>query len=359
MKHGKVFPDYTLGGRQYVNPIAANQMLEQGVVDGVTSSSLMGYLNKLVTIGNGNIVSRACDDPVATQASVQYLTSTLQSMGSSYYQVCSHSFGTGGTNVVAFLQGTSSDAVIVGAHYDSRPFKSENMPAPGAVDNGSGSAGVLAIASAFASNNVQPQKSIYFVLFGGEEQGMLGSSAFVDSLLAGTLPSQCQSQTNLGQRSRLMRVDAEGADGTGLRNPTHARGASRQNKAPAYQAIIMDEVAWRTPDTTDYPVPTVNLECYDDNTDVMDQLYEASLQYNTGSNTLHVIHSGNPFGSDHMSFLNKNIHASLTIHGDDEAYATIGYHSSSDTIDKVDPNLLASIVRMNAAGCLRLAGVAA
>ena len=48
----------------------------------------------------------------------------------------------------------------------------------GANDNGSGVAGVLAIAQALRQGDA-PQRTIAFVLFGGEEQGLLGSQHYV------------------------------------------------------------------------------------------------------------------------------------------------------------------------------------
>ena len=53
-------------------------------------------------------------------------------------------------------------------------------PAPGADDNASGSAGVIALASALAE--LEFEHDIVFLLFGGEEQGLKGSGQYVASL---------------------------------------------------------------------------------------------------------------------------------------------------------------------------------
>ena len=45
----------------------------------------------------------------------------------------------------------------------------------GADDNASGTAGVIALARAFAANAVKPKRSILFVVFAGEERGLLGA----------------------------------------------------------------------------------------------------------------------------------------------------------------------------------------
>ncbi|KIG13975.1 putative aminopeptidase [Enhygromyxa salina] len=49
----------------------------------------------------------------------------------------------------------------------------------GADDNASGTAMVLAVAQAIADSGVQPRRTIVFAHFGGEELGLLGSSALV------------------------------------------------------------------------------------------------------------------------------------------------------------------------------------
>mmetsp|Transcript_102291 Transcript_102291/g.159532 ORF Transcript_102291/g.159532 Transcript_102291/m.159532 type:complete len:113 (-) Transcript_102291:66-404(-) len=111
----------------------------------------------------------------------------------------------------------------------------------------------------------------------------------------------------------------------------------------------MDEIGWSSPvlDT-----PTVNLESYDWTKPVMDHLVESSQTHN--GEALRVVHSNHPFGSDHMSFLDNHIMAVLTINGKDEDYPN--YHQSSDTIDNVDPRLLAMISKMNLGALIRMAG---
>ena len=88
-------------------------------------------------------------------------------------------FGTCATvnNVLARLDGTdttSSDAVLLAAHYDSVPA------GPGDSDDGVGVATVLEIARALKSMPA-PRHSVIFLLDEGEEAGLLGARAFVDS----------------------------------------------------------------------------------------------------------------------------------------------------------------------------------
>lgn len=63
--------------------------------------------------------------------------------------------------------------VILGAHLDSWDL------ATGATDNGAGAAAVLEAARLLVKAGAKPKRTIRFVLFGGEEQGYLGSTAYV------------------------------------------------------------------------------------------------------------------------------------------------------------------------------------
>jgi Zn-dependent M28 family amino/carboxypeptidase len=65
--------------------------------------------------------------------------------------------------------------VLVGAHLDSWDF------ATGAQDNGTGVAMVLEVARVIAELETPPRRSIRFALWGGEEQGVFGSRAYVDA----------------------------------------------------------------------------------------------------------------------------------------------------------------------------------
>jgi hypothetical protein len=88
-------------------------------------------------------------------------------------------------NVLAVLPGTdlATEYVVVGAHYDhigqktrKKDSEEDDVIYNGADDNASGSAGVLAVAEAFAKSGVKPRRSVVFALFAGEELGLVGSS---------------------------------------------------------------------------------------------------------------------------------------------------------------------------------------
>ncbi len=78
-------------------------------------------------------------------------------------------------NVVADIPGTEKpdEYVIVGAHIDSWDG------ATGSVDNGCGVSTTMEAARLLTKAGARPRRTIRFILFGGEEQGLLGSRAYV------------------------------------------------------------------------------------------------------------------------------------------------------------------------------------
>ena len=82
-------------------------------------------------------------------------------------------------NVIAEIRGSEKrdEWILIGAHFDSWDFGT------GAQDNGTGSASVLEVARAIAALGKAPKRSIRFALWGGEEEGLLGSYAYVQAHL--------------------------------------------------------------------------------------------------------------------------------------------------------------------------------
>jgi hypothetical protein len=83
-------------------------------------------------------------------------------------------------DIFADIPGSDPKAgyVMAGAHLDSW------VAADGAADNGAGSAVIMEAARILAALNVQPKRTIRFALWSGEEQGLLGSAAFIEKHLA-------------------------------------------------------------------------------------------------------------------------------------------------------------------------------
>lgn len=85
-----------------------------------------------------------------------------------------------GYDVLAEIPGgeRGREIVMAGAHLDSW------HAGTGATDDGAGVAVVLEAARILRALGVQPRRTIRFALWGGEEQGLLGSSAYVEKYVA-------------------------------------------------------------------------------------------------------------------------------------------------------------------------------
>jgi Zn-dependent M28 family amino/carboxypeptidase len=83
-------------------------------------------------------------------------------------------------NILADIPGTDpkSGYVMAGAHLDSW------IAGDGAADNGAGCAVVMEAARILAAIGAHPRRTIRFALWAGEEQGLLGSYAYVEKHIA-------------------------------------------------------------------------------------------------------------------------------------------------------------------------------
>ena len=75
----------------------------------------------------------------------------------------------------------------------------------------------MAIASAYAKAKIQPEKTVYFVGFAGEEPGLIGSEAFAEGIHKNSdgIPAECRlqpgasflQQTNSGALHKVILKD--------------------------------------------------------------------------------------------------------------------------------------------------------
>ena len=115
-------------------------------------------------------------------------------------------------NVLGMIEGKNkNEYVIVGAHYDHLgidPMLDGDQIYNGADDNASGVSAVLQIARAFLATGQQPMRNVIFAFWDGEEKGLLGSRAFV------------QSFPQIDQVKGYLNFDMIGRNNDGS-NPTH------------------------------------------------------------------------------------------------------------------------------------------
>ena len=85
-------------------------------------------------------------------------------------------------NILAKIDGKNpNEIVIIGAHYDHLgydPMLKGDQIYNGADDNASGVQAVLQVARAFLATGVQPERTVIFAFWDGEEKGLLGSKHF-------------------------------------------------------------------------------------------------------------------------------------------------------------------------------------
>lgn len=197
-------------------------------------------------------------------------------------------------NVVAYLEGADpqqrGEYVVIGAHFDHLGRSTEGALDPdagdavrnGADDNASGTAAVLELARLLRHN--RPARSVVFVLFSGEELGLLGSSYFVNNPI---LP--------LDRAVAMMNFDMV--------------GRLRDGRLIVYGVETADEM-------------------------------RAIVDGANAGGTLAIRGVGDGYGpSDHSSFYGKGIpvlHLFTDLHGD--------YHRASDDADKVNAAGIAQVV---------------
>jgi len=136
---------------------------------GGISRSLMGDMT--------NIGTRVAGSDGETKTA-QYIVSAFTAIGyvpvNQPFTAPSGNQSVTSSNVMAVKTGTSSQEIIVGAHYDSTDA------GPGADDNASGVAVMLEVAKLVQATTTP--YTIRFVAFGADESGLLGSYAYLNQM---------------------------------------------------------------------------------------------------------------------------------------------------------------------------------
>jgi len=226
------------------------------------------------------------------------------SLASSYFD-----FSLSGTNmrdVVGQLTGTVSpdSVIIVCAHLDCTSGDPYNN-APGAEDNGSGSAAVIEAARILSQ--YQPELTIRFITFSGEEQGLIGSDEYADSM---------------------------------------------QTAGESIVAVInLDMVAYRGSYANDMYIFS------DQQSHWLGSLAADVMATYTGVDTVTYYETDPRYGSDHYSFAIRGYPAMFFIDAWSGPDWYPYYHTSGDTLGNLDMDLLASVTKTGTAMAAILARV--
>jgi len=216
-----------------------------------------------------------------------------------------------GVNLIGKLEGTEKpdEYVVLGAHYDTVPQVGD---APGADDNGSGTTALLLAAKALAQFPSH-KRSILFVSFSGEEEGLWGSTAFVKQSL---------------------------------------QGADDKLRKGFKGAIIMDQVGFKkkTEDPTSVIFETSGQE--HSKQQLIDTLAVTAKSVLPNS---HFDVNYHGWGSDHMPFLDNGFPAVLLIERDN-LYSADNYgHTPKDQIGNINFNFAAEVAKLAAATVANIA----
>jgi hypothetical protein len=172
-------------GAYFRAPSAYNPIIN-GIINAVSGDQLTSYVSGLsgvtsVTVGGETytISTRNTNSGAPVQKATQYAYEHFQSLGltTTYHQWSGGYLSN--RNVVAEIPGDvhPEEIVLVTAHMDDMPL---GAVAPGADDNASGTAAVLVAADILKGYHFS--RTIRFVLFTGEEQGLYGSEAYAGSV---------------------------------------------------------------------------------------------------------------------------------------------------------------------------------
>ncbi|HEY3294117.1 MAG TPA: M20/M25/M40 family metallo-hydrolase [bacterium] len=164
-------------------------------------------LSFVTTLASYNRYARyTSNDNAATWIRSKFLSYGYDSVY--YHAFTAHASGWSRTanNVIAVLPGTASpdSIVIIGGHFDATS-ESPSSAAPGADDNGTGTAGMLEAARLLANQSFT--HTVMFVAFNAEEQGLQGSAA-----LASLMASQGRRVIGLVNMDMIGYYDPAGAD---------------------------------------------------------------------------------------------------------------------------------------------------
>ncbi|KAM0277581.1 hypothetical protein ACHAQH_005700 [Verticillium albo-atrum] len=157
--------------RQTAYPAPSRQATANPIIARLVQSNIQSTIT-----GLANIFNRYYRGTYAP-TSATYMLNAVRSAASSNAAITvrqfTHSFNQ--PSVIATIPGTSTDRVVVCAHYDSINSQSVTGRAPGADDNASGVATILEALRVMAVAKYAPGNTLEFHFYGGEEGGLLGA----------------------------------------------------------------------------------------------------------------------------------------------------------------------------------------
>lgn len=225
-------------------------------------------------------------------------------------------------NVMAVLPGKSARRIYISGHYDTVAraeaapgfnWAEGDNPAPGANDDGSGTALVMELARVFAQSGVEFDATLVFIALAGEEQGLVGAAVHarkaaednirIDAVLNNDIIGGGLGGSGLAN-TRALRVFSEGPEDSPSRQVARYIQRLAARYVPAHEVRLIAR------------------------------------------------HDRFGRGGDHTAF-NQYGFAGVRFTETHENYAK--QHTVNDTVDGVDPEYLARNARVNVAAAAGLA----
>ena len=275
------------------NPLIAAILtsIQPNTVSNLTSQ-LSGEEPASIGGSNYTILTRHTLSGEPSQKANQFAFEHLSQLGltTTYAPWTSH--GISNQNIVAILPGhtASNEIILITAHIDDMP---PGPRAPGADDNGSGTIGVLLAAEYLA--NLRLQRTVRFVLFTGEEQGLYGSAVYAQQ----------------------------------------ARDASNNIQG----VVNMDMISWHTTGTD----PVVELHTrsnsflgYSNDLFIANIYSNVTIDYGLNGIIWPTVVADGEWASDHSRFWIQGYPAILAIENTGHGFFNPYYHTTNDILSRLD-----------------------
>ena len=182
------------------------------LIASISEARMEQLLRTLVAFGTRNTLSDATSPTRGVGAARQWIYDQLR-QSSPRLQVSfdTHQIPKGGRitrdvelrNVVAILPGRSPRRIYISGHYDTVNLgaggqagatgfgtPADNIDAPGADDDGSGTVLTMELARAFAQSGIDFDATLAFIAVAGEEQGLIGAREHARRVKAENIPVQ-------------------------------------------------------------------------------------------------------------------------------------------------------------------------
>ncbi|MBN1878039.1 MAG: M20/M25/M40 family metallo-hydrolase [Anaerolineae bacterium] len=278
--------------REFTPSSLIGTMIEQ--VDAATVYTYTGQLSgewpALVGGIPYTITTRHTNSGEPLEKATQFVYEHLEALGiDAGFQTWARS-GYANRNVVGVITGTTypDEIVLITAHIDDLPL---GTVAPGADDNGSGVVAVMVAADIFS--HYEFERTVRFVFFTGEEQGLLGSAAYAAGVAAA-------GETIVAVYNMDM-IAWDAVDGPTLR--LHTRLSSDPGYAGDLAIASTFTNVVNTYGMSDVLIPIIDADAI--------------------------------WASDHSPFWNKGYHAILAIEDDNDDFNDY-YHTVGDTLAELN-----------------------